>query len=265
MGLKFCSLSSGSNGNCLYIETDRMRILIDGGLSGKRIEKLLSHIGICPTSINSILVTHEHIDHVRGVGVLSRKHDIPIYANEKTWISMKNIIGEIKEKNIKLIETNKYFQLGDIDILPFSTFHDAADPLGFCINYKKIKTSITTDTGWVNDNMKEIIKGSSLYFIEANHDVKMLKEGRYPWHLKKRILSTRGHLSNIDSGRVLSEVLTGDGEIVILAHLSEENNKPSIAYETVKESIEEHGIKVNRDLDLNLAHRGRPTKIFTLG
>ncbi|NLW40296.1 MAG: MBL fold metallo-hydrolase [Tissierellia bacterium] len=264
MEFRFCSLSSGSSGNSLYIETDRMKVLVDGGLSGKRIEKLLSSIGACPKELSCILVTHEHIDHVRGVGVLSRRYDIPIYANEDTWMGMQNIIGEIREKNIKIIKTGEYFQLGDMDILPFSIFHDAADPVGYCINYKNIKASIITDTGWVNDNMKDIIKGSSLYFIEANHDVKMLKEGRYPWHLKKRILSTRGHLSNYDSGRVLSEILTGNGEIVLLAHLSEENNRPSLAYETVKECIEKQGISVNKELNLSLAHRNRSTTVYTL-
>lgn len=264
MGVKFCSLSSGSSGNCQYLEAGKTKILIDGGFSGKRIEDLLSSIDICPTTIDYILVTHEHIDHVRGVGVLSRRYDIPIFANEKTWIGMDNIIGEIKDKNIKIIESDKDFQLADLGIHPFEIFHDAADPVGYCIYYKNIKISIITDTGWVNDNMKSKIKGSSLYFMESNHDVKMLKEGKYPWFLKKRVLSTEGHLSNLDAGLALSEVLLGNGEVVLLAHLSKENNIPSLAHETVKECIEGYGIDVHRDIALDLTYRDRATKVYTL-
>ncbi|CCQ94042.1 putative metallo-hydrolase yycJ [[Clostridium] ultunense Esp] len=264
MGIKFCSLSSGSSGNCQYIETDRVKILIDGGLSGKKIERLLSSIDVCPTTIDSILVTHEHIDHIRGVGVLSRRYDIPIYANQSTWTRMERAVGEIKAKNIKIIESNEDFQLGDLDIHSFKVFHDAAEPVGYCIYHKNIKISIITDTGWVNDNMKSIIKGSSLYLMESNHDVKMLKEGNYPWYLKKRILSTKGHLSNFDAGKTLSEVLTGNGEIVLLAHLSKENNRPSIAHETVRECMEDYGINVHRDIALDLTYRDRPTRVYTL-
>ena len=213
--MKFCSLSSGSSGNCQYIETDRMKVLVDGGLSGKRIENLLSSIGVSIKDIDCILVTHEHMDHVKGVGVISRRYDIPIFANEKTWAAMSHLIGDIADKNIRIFQTNKGFELKDLAVYPFSIFHDAAEPVGYCLYHKNIKMSIMTDTGWVNDTMKKAIKSSNFYVIEANHDVKMLKEGRYPWHLKKRILSTRGHLSNLDAGKILTEVLSGNGETVL--------------------------------------------------
>lgn len=264
MGIKFCSLSSGSSGNCQYIETDRMKVLIDGGLSGKKIEGLLSSIDVCPTTIDSILVTHEHIDHVRGVGVLSRRYDIPIYANENTWISMEKTIGEIKGHNIKVIESNKDFELGDLDIHSFEIFHDAAEPIGFCVYHNNTKISIITDTGWVNDSIKRKIKGSSLYLMESNHDVKMLKEGKYPWYLKKRISSTNGHLSNLEAGQTLSELLSGNGEIVLLAHLSKENNRPAIAYDTVRKYMEYYGMNVHRDIALDLTYRDKATKVYTL-
>ncbi len=264
MGIKFCSLSSGSSGNCQYVETDRTRLLIDGGFSGKKIENLLSSIGVCPTTIDYILVTHEHIDHIKGVGILSRRYDIPIIANENTWLGMNKIIGEIKAKNVKVIESDKDLELKDLGVHPFKIFHDAAEPVGYCIYYKDIKISIITDTGWVNDNIKDKIKGSSLYLMESNHDVKMLKEGSYPWYLKKRILSTNGHLSNEDAGKVLSEILSGNGEVILLAHLSKENNTPSLAHETVKRCIESFGIDVHRDIALELTYRDRPTKVYTL-
>ena len=264
MGIKFCSLSSGSSGNCQYIETDRTKILIDGGFSGKKIEGLLSSIGTSAIDIDYILVTHEHIDHVKGVGVLSRRYDIPILANNNTWLNMSKTIGEIKDRNIKIIESNKDFELEDLGVCPFKIFHDAAEPVGYCIYYKNIKISIITDTGWVNNNIKSKIKGSTLYLMESNHDVKMLKEGSYPWYLKKRILGVNGHLSNEDAGKVLSEVLLGKGEVVLLGHLSKDNNSPSLAQETVRECIESHGINVHRDIALDLTYRDRPTKVYAL-
>lgn len=264
MGLKFCSLSSGSSGNCQYIETRKTRLLIDGGFSGIRIEKLLSSIDVCPTTIDYILVTHEHIDHVKGVGVLSRRYDIPILANEKTWQAMNKTIGEIKSKNIRIIKTGDDFDLDDLGIDTFKVHHDAAEPIGYCFYYKNTKISIITDTGWVCDDMKSNIKGSSLYFMESNHDVDMLKEGSYPWYLKQRILSTEGHLSNAHAGEILSEVLNGDGEIVLLAHLSEENNTPTLAHSTVKDYIKGYGINIAKDISLGLTYKDRTTKVYNL-
>jgi Metal-dependent hydrolases of the beta-lactamase superfamily I len=264
MGIKFCSLSSGSSGNCQYIETDRIKVLVDAGFSGKRIEQLLKSIDVSPEEIDCILVTHEHIDHVKGVGVISRRYDIPVFASEKTWASMDKLIGNIKSNNIKIVGSESDFQLRDLVVSPFSIFHDAADPLGYCFYYKNIKISILTDTGWVNDKMKEKIKDSSLYLIESNHDLTMLKEGRYPWPLKKRIMGTRGHLSNLDAGKTLTEVLKGNREIVLLGHLSKENNIPTLAYNTVKEQVEAYGLSVERDITLDLTYRDRATKVYVL-
>lgn len=264
MGIKFCSLSSGSSGNCQYIETDNTRILIDAGLSGKRIETLLSSIGVSPGTLDAIFVTHEHIDHSKGVGIFSRRYNLPVYANSNTWVGMSTIIGEVKEKNTKVFTTDKFLDIKDLTIHPFKTFHDALEPVGYVIYYKQIKISIMTDTGWVNDNMKNNIRDSQLYFIESNHDITMLREGSYPWPLKQRIMSTRGHLSNDDAGMVLSDILTGNNEIVLLAHLSQDNNRPEIAAETVRNSILKQGIDVNRDIQLELSFRDRATEVFNL-
>lgn len=264
MGIKFCSLSSGSSGNCQYIGTDRIKILIDSGLSGKKIESLLLSIDVRPEEIDYILVTHEHIDHVKGVGVLSRRYDIPIFANEKTWTSMGRLIGNIRDKNIRIFQSEKDFELGDLGIYPFKVFHDAAEPVGYIFYHKGTKISIMTDTGWVNDNMKNTIKDSSLYLIESNHDTQMLKEGSYPWPLKKRILSTKGHLSNMDAARVLSEVLSGNGEIVLLGHLSKDNNIPELAYDTVREYIKDYGLSVKDNITLDLTFRDKAGKVYIL-
>ncbi|NLK42971.1 MAG: MBL fold metallo-hydrolase, partial [Tissierellia bacterium] len=176
---------------------------------------------------------------------------------------MGKFIGEIKEKNIKIFETDRHLSIKDIDIHPIKVFHDAIEPVGFVFYYNKTKVSIVTDTGWVNDNIKSAIKGSSLYLMESNHDVNMLKEGSYPWYLKQRILSTRGHLSNEDAGRILGEVISGNGEVVLLGHLSKENNTEYLAYETVKERIIGQGFDVNKDINLNLTYRDRATKVYS--
>src|SRR5699024_871805 len=242
MKVKFCSLSSGSSGNCQYMETEKTRVLIDAGLSGRKIEDLLSTISVCPTTIDSILVTHEHRDHTKGVGIFSRRYDIPIYANEGTWTSMEGIIGKIEEKNIKIFITEEFFRVRDLDIYPFSIFHDAAEPVGYCLYHNNSKITVLTDTGWVNNHIKNAIKDSSIYLIESNHDVKMLKEGRYPRYLKDRIMSSIGHLSNKDSGSLIADVIEGKGEKVLLGHLSKENNSPSLAYNTVREILNESGL-----------------------
>ncbi|NLY46343.1 MAG: MBL fold metallo-hydrolase [Tissierella sp.] len=264
MEIKFCSLSSGSSGNCQYIETKSSRILIDAGFSGKTIQGLLSSIDVDPTTIDAIFVTHEHIDHTKGVGVLSRRFGIPIYANEDTWVGMERTIGKIKEENIKIFTTEKYFEIKDITVYPLGIFHDAADPVGYIIHNKNKKISVVTDTGWVNDNMIDKIKDSHLYFMESNHDITMLKEGSYPWPLKQRILSTKGHLSNDDCGRILGNILKGNGEIVLLGHLSQDNNVPDLALETVKNCILSQGIDIEKDIVLGLSHRDRATEIFCL-
>lgn len=262
MAFKFCSLSSGSSGNCQYVETDNIRILIDAGMSGKKVEELLSDIDVLPNTIDAILVTHEHIDHTKGVGVLSRRYDIPILANEGTWSGMEKTIGNIKEYNIKTFNTGKEFELKDLGILPFDISHDAYEPVGYSIYHKNKKISVITDTGWVNEDMKEYIKGSSLYLIESNHDLEMLKVGKYPWPLKKRIMGEKGHLSNDDAGKIISEIVSGNGEIALLGHLSQENNFPLLAYKTVKNILEDSGIDIHTDITLDLTHRDKVSKVY---
>lgn len=264
MTVKFCSLSSGSSGNAQYIETKNTRILIDSGFSGKRIEELLGSIDVCPKTLDAILVTHEHTDHVRGVGVMSRRYDLPIYGNAKTWLGMEKKIGKISESNIKIFDTEDYIDINDIEVNPIHIFHDANEPVGYILRNGKIKLSIITDTGWVSNNMKEKIRGSDLILMESNHDTNMLKNGTYPWPLKQRIASTRGHLSNDEAGLVLSETLKGSGEIVLLGHLSQDNNEPERAYQTVRTHLDLSGLNTDRDIILEMTHRDKCTKIYYL-
>ena len=264
MSFKFCSLSSGSSGNCQYIEAGNTRILIDAGFSGKRIETLLSSIDVCPKTLDAVFVTHEHIDHSSGIGVLSRRYGIPIYANENTWIGMTPIIKAIKEENTKVFSTDNPIEVKDLTVHPFLVSHDAREPVGYLVYYKNIKISIITDTGWVNEEMKNKIKNSQLYFMESNHDVKMLREGSYPWSLKQRIMSNKGHLSNHDAGEILGEVLSGNNEIVLLGHLSQDNNIPQLAYDTVRESVYEQGLDADNYIRLGMSFRDKSTCIYTL-
>lgn len=264
MTVKFCSLSSGSSGNAQYIETRNTRILIDNGFSGKRLVELLGGIDVCPNTIDAILVTHEHVDHVRGVGVISRKYDIPIYGNAKTWEGMEKKIGKIKEHNIRVFDTEDYLDIKDIEVNPIHIFHDANEPVGYILRNGKVKISVLTDTGWVNTNMKEKLKGSDLCLLESNHDSNMLKNGSYPWPLKQRISSTRGHLSNDEAGLVLGETLEGKGEIVLLGHLSKDNNQPDLAYQTVRNHLNLTGMDIDKDIRLEMTYRDKRTKLYCL-
>lgn len=255
MSLNFCSLSSGSSGNVMLVETDRSKLLIDAGFSGKQIEKLLMDAEVLPDSIDAILITHEHIDHIKGAGVLSRRYNIPILANEQTWLAMLKKIGKIKDENIIVFKNDIDFTLRDLNIQPFSTFHDSANSCGYIIHKDKKKISVLTDTGIINNRMKKAITGSDLFLIEANHDIEMLKNGNYPYSLKKRILSVNGHLSNEDCALTLGEILTGKQEKVFLAHLSEENNTEELAFNTVNNYLTALGIDTKRDISLKLANR----------
>lgn len=264
MALRFCSLSSGSSGNCQYIETDKVRVLIDAGLSGRKIENLLKSIGVDPNTIDFMLVTHEHGDHIKGIGILSRRYNIPIYANDATWKSMLGQIGEVKGENILSFKTDSEFELGDLGILPFKVSHDASEPVGYNFYYKNVKVSLVTDTGYVSDDIKKRIKDSDLLMIESNHDVEMLKMGKYPWFLKKRILGANGHLSNEAAGHLLTEVLNCKNEKILLAHLSKENNFPELAYQTVANILTDNGININKDITLDLTYRDRVSKVYCL-
>ncbi|MDO5725612.1 MAG: MBL fold metallo-hydrolase [Tissierellia bacterium] len=266
MNFRFCSLASGSSGNCLYIETNTSKFLIDAGLSGKRIEILLKGIGVSPDELDAIFVTHEHSDHSAGVGVLARRYDLKVFGNENTIMSMGKKLDKLFEKNIEIFSSEKSFEYRDILFTPIPLFHDASEAVGYSIEYGNKKISIVTDTGWISNPMKDIIRNSDIYYIEANHDEDMLKNGFYPWPLKQRILSTRGHLSNEHTANVLTELLNGKNETVILGHLSKDNNTPDIAYETVAKILKDHKYKIedSKDLILKVAPRYEPTDIIEI-
>ena len=198
--MRFIPLFSGSSGNCSVIQTEKATLLVDAGLTGKAVCGALASAGINPASVDGILVTHDHIDHTRAVGILSRKYDMPVYANAGTWEAMNPIVKQVDFRNVRVFRTDEDFYIGDINILPFKTPHDAKESVGFIFISRGSKLAYMTDIGCVHESMLNQAAGAQLVFIESNHDVQMLKTGPYPYVLKKRILSDNGHLSNADCG-----------------------------------------------------------------
>ena len=194
--MKFCSLYSGSSGNSLFVSHSKTKLLIDAGLSGKRIEQALCAVDELPAQLGGILVTHEHRDHIHGVGVLSRRYDLPVYANFATWESMRDSLGKIAEHNVRVFETGQAFVIGDLQIEAFNTSHDAVESVGFTIDSGCSSVGIATDTGVITPRIMEALKGRDLVVLESNHDPAMLEAGRYPFPLKQRIKGNHGHLSN---------------------------------------------------------------------
>jgi phosphoribosyl 1,2-cyclic phosphodiesterase len=260
---RFCSLYSGSSGNSLFVRTEKTRILIDAGLSGKKIIDALCSIGETPAEINGLLISHEHSDHIRGAGILSRKLGIPIYATQKTWDTMFEWLKPVAEENIKIINTEKSFMIGDIEVKAFSTPHDAVDPVGFSFTAFGRKITIATDIGHINDSIIENIHGSHLVLLESNHDVEMLKIGGYPWYLKQRILGKNGHLSNDAAGEFISSLVDNGTKKILLGHLSRENNFPELAYETVKNILCKNKL-FDQELFLEVAMRDRVGKVIVV-
>lgn len=256
--MKFCSLYSGSSGNSIFIASDNSRILIDAGLSGKSIEQALRDIEENPSEVDGIFVTHEHIDHIKGVGILSRKYNIPIYANELTWNAMEGTLGNIKDENIKIID-EKGVSIKDLDIMSYRIPHDAVSPCGYKVLNNSKAVCVATDLGYFSDEVKYAIKDADVILLESNHDVEMLKFGPYPYSLKRRILSNVGHLSNDDCGEAIAEIVDGKKKRIILGHLSKTNNYPDLAYKTVINLLAEKKIDIKEEVLVTMAKRGEPS------
>lgn len=259
--MRFSILASSSAGNSVLVQTDRTTLLIDAGLSGKQIEAHLKEVGADPTKIDAILVTHEHSDHIKGVGVLARRYGLPVYTHEKTWMELDRLIGEIPADQKFHFGEGEVKSFGDLSVESFAISHDAAFPMGFCFYAGEKKLSIATDMGYVSQRVKGAIAGSDVYIFESNHDVEMLRVGRYPWNVKRRILSDVGHLSNEDAGEALADILQGQGERVYLSHLSQDNNMKELARLTVKNILEESGFVVDEEVKLLDTSPIKPTPL----
>lgn len=234
--MRLCSIASGSSGNCIYVGAGDSHILIDAGISKKKIEEGLSEIGISGEELNGILVTHEHSDHIQGLGVFSRKYKVPIYATPGTIRGIENYknLGKMPEGLFHEVKIDDIFSIGKLDIKPFAISHDALEPSGFRIEHNDKKIAVATDLGVYNQYIVENLKNVNALVLEANHDVHMVEVGPYPYPLKQRVLGNQGHLSNELSGRLLCDILHDDLKCVMLGHLSKDNNYESLAYETVK-------------------------------
>lgn len=257
--LKFCSLYSGSTGNSLFVESDNSKLLIDSGVSAKKIEDGLNAIGVNITDIDAILVTHEHSDHVQSLGTVSKKFNIPVYANRETWDAMPNQKDKIDANNIKYYNANENFEVGDFVIHPFSIPHDAANPCGFNFFCNNKKFSIATDLGHMTSNIMDCLEGSSFLCLEANYDPEVLKCSKYPYILKTRIAGPNGHLSNNLAGKTIAHLINCGLENVILGHLSKENNFPELALSTVLEELAINNYNSD-SVGLSVASRDIPGK-----
>ena len=255
--MKICSLASGSSGNCVYVGHGNTHLLIDAGLSGKAIKEGLANVGVDIATVSGLLITHEHSDHIKGVGVLARKYGFPIYTKPKTFetlLSMKSM-GIIDPDLLVPVQEDHAIRISEIMVMPFASSHDAVDPLCYTFEAENKKISVATDLGNYSQYIIDHLSGSNVLYIEANHDIRMLEVGPYPFFLKQRILSDLGHLSNERSGQLLCELYHDDLTHVILAHLSHENNMPQVAFESVKYELTKHLGLAEQDLAIHVAQR----------
>lgn len=235
--MQFGTIASGSSGNCLYAGGGDSHILIDAGISGKRIYYGLESFGVKPEQINGVLITHEHVDHISGLGVIVRKIGCKVYATEKTIKEIKRTasLGAIPEDCFVVIKPDECFKIGAMEVEPFRMSHDAKDPVSYVLRCDGQQIGMVTDLGFYDDYIVSHLKNSQVLYIESNHDVRMLQVGPYPYYLKRRILGERGHLCNEMAGQLVKTLMHEDLKKVVLGHLSKENNYPDLALETVRQ------------------------------
>lgn len=262
--MRLTSIASGSSGNCIYIGSESTHLLIDTGIAYKKIESGLNDIGLKGSDLNGILITHEHSDHIGGLGVMARKLGIPIYASNGTIerIRKNKSLGRIEEELLHPIQADTAIPLGDLLVKPFSNSHDAAEPFGYRVEQGARSIAVCTDLGNYSQYTVERLRGLDAILLEANHDVRMLQVGPYPYPLKQRILSDYGHLSNEASGRLLCELLHDHMKYIFLGHLSKENNLPELAYEAVRLEITMGDNPYDAgDFPISVAKRDTPSEV----
>ncbi|MBA2941892.1 MBL fold metallo-hydrolase [Paenibacillus sp. CGMCC 1.16610] len=259
MGMRFTVLSSGSTGNATVVDNGETKVLIDVGFSAKKMEALMKERELAANTIDAIVITHEHSDHIKGLGALARKYDLPIYANEKTWVELDRQIGVIAEENKRVMETGSIEEFGTLRVESFGISHDAAEPVGYCFYDGEQKVSVVTDLGYMSEKVKEKIVNSDALVLETNHDVDMLRVGHYPWSIKRRILGDKGHLSNEAAGEALCDVMTNKTKSVYMAHLSRDHNLMDLARLTVNNIVQERAPE-SKQLRLMDTYFDRSTK-----
>ncbi len=265
--MRFVSIASGSSGNCIYIGSDSTHLLVDAGISNKRIQQGLNDIGLKGQDLDGILITHEHSDHIKGLGVLARRYQVPIYSTQETLdeICAKQSLGAYDKSLLCPVLPDGEFEVGDLRILPFSIDHDAANPVAYRVQQGLKSVAVATDMGHFNEYIISHLRGLDALLLESNHDVRMLETGPYPYYLKRRILGDYGHLSNENAGRLLSRILHDGLKKILLGHLSKENNYEELAYETVRLEIDQGESPYSaRDFSISVAGRERMSEIVCL-
>ncbi|MCI2049683.1 MAG: MBL fold metallo-hydrolase [Lachnospiraceae bacterium] len=265
--MRFVSLASGSSGNCTVIGSDTTQLLVDAGISRKRTQDALQKMDLSLQDIDGIFITHEHSDHISGLFMIAKQTDMPIYATAATIAAIRNMPGaaDMDPERFVPVKPDERLTVKDITVEPMHISHDAADPVGYRFACEHRKAAVCTDLGCYTDYTVECLKDCDVLLVEANHDVRMLQAGRYPYMLKQRILSPKGHLSNADSGKMVSRLLNDHVKAVFLGHLSEENNFPELAYETVRVEIIESDSPWHdaaSDLPLYVARRRDASKVI---
>ena len=252
--MKVSVLSSGSKGNTTYIETKKTKLLIDAGNSNKYIINRLSELNVNPNDLDAILITHVHSDHIKGLPILTKKTKACIYMTEKMYPYLNYV------PNYKIINEDK-FTIKDIEIDVIKTSHDTEESVGYIINNNNKSIVYITDTGYINRKYYDILNNRNIYILESNHDIEMLNNGSYPFELRKRILSDKGHLSNYDSAKYLAKFIGDNTEKIILAHLSEENNTEELALNTLKERLNKEKIPFD---NIIIAKQNKETELINI-
>ena len=258
----FCNLYTGSSGNSSLVETENTKILVDAGVSSKKIENALTNLNIDPATLSGILVTHEHTDHVQGLGTFAKKFNVPVYVNKQTLDAMPKQRDKIAESNIKNFKINEKFEIGDLKIKSFSIPHDAANPCGFNISKGNQKISIATDIGHMTKDVMKNLEDSIFILLESNYDPEVLRYSRYPYLLKTRIAGPEGHLPNEDAGKTIAHLLQSGLKQAMLGHLSKESNFPELAYKTVVDEIISNSNYNENSLRLSVANRDIPDEVY---
>lgn len=265
--MDFFSVASGSSGNCICLGSDQCHVMIDAGISGKRIEGGMNTYDYTTSDMDGVLITHEHSDHIQGLGVVARKYGLPIYATKGTAdaILQSSSVGKIDPSLFHVIEAGKTFFIGNLEIYPMSISHDAADPVAYLVSDGRHRVGVVTDLGYYDADIVSHMEGLDALLLEANHDIHMLQVGAYPYPLKQRILGERGHLSNETSGQLLGQILHDGMQHILLGHLSKENNYDELAYETVRLEISlgDNPYRGN-DFPIEVAKRDRPSSLIRL-
>lgn len=263
--LQFSVLASGSSGNAIFIRSEQTQILVDAGISGKQLQnRLLAAADTSFNHLDAVLISHEHIDHVRGLKQAAKQSAASIYISQGTWHQVQSDLSDVTSERVQYVRDGAVFQIGDIQVTPFSISHDAEEPIMYRFDSGDASIAVVTDLGYMSDSIKSVIQGCQCYILETNHDVDMLRAGRYPWSVKRRILSDKGHLSNEDAAVALTDLFENQEIDVYMAHLSEENNQRDLAELTVSSLV--HEIRPNYAEGVRLHHtsRAQPTALETV-